>query len=44
MNFLQQLGRDTAQKTRRWTAQVHVILISAWVSAAPWIAVITARA
>jgi len=44
MNFLQQLASVTAQKTRRWTAQFHVILISAWVFAAPWVAVITARA
>lgn len=44
MLFLQQLAGVTTQKTRRWTAQFRVILISAWVSAAPWVAVITARA
>jgi hypothetical protein len=44
MNFLRQMASDMEQKTRCWTAQVHVILISAWVSAAPWVAVITARA
>jgi hypothetical protein len=44
MNVLQQLAREISQKMGRWTAQFHVILISAWVSAAPWVAVITARA
>jgi len=42
--FLQLSATEIKQKTRSGTATLRTILTSAWIFAAPWVAVITARA
>jgi hypothetical protein len=39
-----EIKHEIKQKTRRWTAALRIVLMSAWMVAAPWVAVITARA
>ncbi len=44
MHALQQWAAVILEKSCRWTARCRILVLSVWVFAAPWVAVITARA